>query len=405
MPATLYTADVVCPMSGPPLGGAGVLIEGDTILAVVDAESSRAEVGRHHHVPGVLLPGLINGHTHLELADAALLAGQGPYPTWLRAVDGMVAGWSVQTWQRSAHRGVLRVLRSGTTTVFDTVTTGPGVPAAARAGLCGDSFVEVVEVGDSHLDGVLGQLEHALGLPADGRRVGVAPASPLRLGAQALQALGDLARRRGAPVQTHVTAEDDAVAHLDAAGLLSSRTSLVHLSDVGAGAAQLLARHGVAVVCCPRSNERLRMGVMPLEHLAQAGVALALGTESGAAVADQDVLAEAGAWVRAARIRGLTAWPCTGGVVPLAEAAVRLATVEGARALGWGDRCGVLEPGRRADLVGVELDTSVASVYEDLVDAGPGRQVLTVLAGVRKARRESADVPWPAITDDQWRTS
>ncbi|MBA2576288.1 MAG: amidohydrolase family protein, partial [Euzebyaceae bacterium] len=85
------------------------------------------------------------------------------------------------------------------------------------------------------------------------------------------------------------------------------------------------------------------------------------------------------------------------------EQAVRLATVDGARAMGWGNRAGVLEPGRRADLAGVALTATPRSVYRDLLSRGPGRQVLTVVGGVRKARRDDADRPWPLLDDDAWR--
>jgi len=109
------------------------------------------------------------------------------------------------------------------------------------------------------------------------------------------------------------------------------------------------------------------------------------------------VLAEAAAWVALAEARELAFWPSPVGPVSLAEQAVRLATVDGARALGWGERSGVLEVGRRADLVGVAVDTTVGAVYRDLVERGPGRQVLTVLGGVRVARRAGPDADWPEI--------
>lgn len=437
MPPTLYSADVLCTMSGPPVPNGGVLVDSGQITAVGAAETLAAAAGRRHHIDGVLLPGLVNGHTHLELADAAPLAVQGPFASWVHAVDGLSDGWAAETWGRSAHRGVLQALRTGTTAVFDTVTRGPAVPAAARAGLGGTSYVEIRDVGPEHAGAVAEQVEHALGLPADGRQVGIGLLSPVRAGTGVVQTMGALAQRRDVPFQVHA-AESDAevsalrlgtgplaerartlelgfewlagggptpVRYLEALGVLGPRTSLVSGVKVDAGEARLLAKLGIAVVCCPRANTRLRMGSVPLELYAEARVPLALGTESLAAVPDLDLLAEAAAWVDTAEQRGLHLWPSAAGPVALAEAAIRLATVDGARALGVGDRRGVLEAGRRADLVGVELATSTDSVYRDLVASGPGRQVLTVLAGVRKARRDSADQAWPAIDDDSWRAA
>ena len=423
-------------MSGPPLADGGVLVDDGVIVAVgVRADLTR-ETAREHRVDGVLLPGLVNGHTHLELFDAAELARSGPHHAWVDAVAGFTALWPDERWARSAHRGVLQTLRSGTTAVFDTVTRGPAVPAASRAGLAGDSFVEVADVDHAGADDVLDQVEHALTLPADGRRVGIGPASPERLGTGVLQSLGALAKRMSAPLQLHaaqtnaeVLALRDSsgpladraraagkdyewlqggaptpIRYLEALGVLSEASSLVHAVRLDAGEARLLARLGSTVVCCPRTNERLQMGSLSLALLAEAGVRLALGTESLAAATDQDVLAEAAAWVRLAEQEGLHLWPSGAGPTGLPEAAVRLATVDGARALGWGDRCGVLEQGRRADLVGIGIETSPSDVYRDLIDAGPGRQVLTVLGGVRKARRADPTQPWPDIDDDSWRT-
>ncbi|MPZ72409.1 MAG: amidohydrolase family protein, partial [Nitriliruptorales bacterium] len=203
MPATLYSASVVCPMSGPPLPDGGVLVADGVIVAVGDASRLESDAARRHHIDGVLLPGLVNGHTHLELADASALAVRGPFNAWMSAVERTVVGWSDERWGRSAHAGVLQSLRAGTTAVFDTVTRGPAVPAASRAGLAGDSFVEVDDVDAHGADAVLAQVEHALTLPAQGRRVGIAPTAAPRLGTGVLQSLAALAKRSEAPLQIH----------------------------------------------------------------------------------------------------------------------------------------------------------------------------------------------------------
>ena len=431
----LYSADVVCPMTGPPLRNGGVLVSEGSIAAIGEAAALAGEADRRHHTSGVLLPGLVNGHTHLELTDASRLAKPGPFPAWLTALDGLTATWSDERWARSAHRGVLVALRSGTTVLCDTVTRGPAVPAASRAGLRGDSFVEISGVDAETIDVVAPQVEAALSLPADGRRVGVGLHSVFRLGAGPIQRLAAIAAAAGAPLSVHAAqtvtetaalrgegpladqarsaghayewldapAATTPIRYLDGLGVLTPATVVVHGVSVDAGEARLLARRGVTVVAAPRANARLGMGEIPLDHYAETGVRMALGTESLAASSDLDVLAEAAAWAAVARRRGLSLWPTPAGLIGLDEAAVRLATVDGARALGWGDMAGRLEPGLRADLTVVDIETSVETVYADILAAGPGRQVLTVLGGVRKARRDSGDVAWPELDDDSWR--
>ena len=430
MPPVLYSADVVCPMTGPPLPEGGVLVVDDRVAAVGDARSLRREAMREHRVDGVLLPGLVNAHTHLELTAAAELASPGPFHIWTRAVAGMTGRWDDRVWTRSARRGVLASLRAGVTCVGDTVTRGPGVPAAARAGLVGDSWVEVVDVDVSEHDAVIAAVTHSLGLPAPGRRVGIGSAGPHTLGIGVLQGLAALAAARDVPLQMHAAvsqAEVRAIWHGDGplaelaherrlefewldegtglgpmrylaqCGALTPRASVVGAVWVDDAEAQLLAERAVPVVCCPRSNTLLGAGDAPLERYARAGVRLALGTESAAAVPNLDVLDEAAAWVRLARRRELVLWPSPVGPVELEEQAVRLLTVDGAAAMGWGGVAGVLEPGRRADFVGVDVATSAATVYRDLIEHGPGRQVLTVLGGVRTARRGDADAAWPEL--------
>lgn len=423
-------------MAGPPLRDGGVLVDGGRIAAVGDRAALRRDAGREHHVTGVLLPGLVNGSTRLEHTDAAALARPGPWQAWRRAVDGLTGQWSEERWGRSAHRGVLSAIRSGTTLLCDVVTRGPAVPAASRAGLAGDSFVEVTGVDAEHADEVLAQVEHALGLPAAGRRVGIAMA-PTMVGTGVFQSLAVLADRRGAPLQV-LAAETNAealalrngegpiavaareagmafewlgggaptpVRYAEALGALRERSSVAPGTWIDDGEARLLARLGVAVVCTTRGSQQLGAGAPPLERFADAGTPLALGTGSPAASGDFDVLAEAGAWARLAREAGLLVWPSTAGPVSIAEAAIRLATVDGARALGWGGVAGVLEAGRRADLTAVELETTPEAVFGDLVDRGAGRQVLTVVEGVRKARRRSAEDAWPPLDDDSWRAA
>lgn len=430
-----YAADVVLPMTGPPVPAGAVVVDGDTIVAVGEAARLRGDADRVHEVEGVLLPGLVNGHTCVEHADARQLARPGPFHVWHRAVTGLTRTWDDERWSRSARRGVAQLLHHGSTAAGDVVHHGPGVPATARAGVVGTSWVDVRMVDHTEVDDVLPALAHALSLPAEGRSVGIAPHSCTTLGTGVLQGLARLAAERHVPLHVEAAASNaevvairqgsgplaDAareagmqfewleggtgmgpVRYLDECGVLQPGTTLTHMVWVELADARLLTERHVTAVLCPRASERLQGGDAPLERYADAGTRLALGTDSAAAVPDADLLAEAAAWVRLARARGLALWPSPVGPVPLEEQALRLVTVDGAKVLGWGDRAGLLEPGRRADLCGIALDTTARTVYRDLVERGPGRQVLTVLGGVRKARRSSADVAWPEH-DDVWR--
>lgn len=423
-------------MTGPPLSEGAVLVDGEQIIAVGSADDLASSAERRHHIDGVLLPGLVDGHTCLEQSDAREIARPGPFHQWLRAVGGYVSMWGSERWARSARRGVQDALRHGVTAVVDTVVRGPAVPAASRAGLRGHSLVQVMNVDRREQDDVIAALRHSLDRPARGRTVGIAPHSPYMVSAGVLQALAALAVETGRPLQIRAAESNQEIAALRTAegpvasfvrdsglqaewldeggvgsgviGYLSRLgvldvpgVQVVHAVWADLADARTLAAAGATVVCCPRANHMLGVGDAPLERFAETGVALALGTAGAGASGDADILAEAAAWVAAARRRDVFLWPSPAGPIPLEEAAIRLATVDGARAVGLGDVAGVLTPGRRADLVGVSLQTTVETVYRDLVAQGPGRQVVTVLGGVRRSRRADADVPWPSL--EEWK--
>ena len=428
----LYSANVLCPMSGPPIGDGAVLVSGGTIMAVGTRSDLRPSADREHHVDGVLLPGLVDGHTLAEHSDVRAIAQPGPFAPWVRAVQGYTTSWDPERWMRSAHRGVLDALRHGVTATVDSVVRGPGVPAAGRAQLAGHSLVQIAFVDAEEQDAVLPAVEAALSRDGKGRTIGLAPHSPYTLGTGVLQALVTAAE--GRPLQIKAAESNAEVAalrngdgplaelaaesgldaewldggaglgpvgYLEAVGALRPGTTLAHAVWVDLAEARRLAATGTGVVVCPRANGVLGVGDAPVERFADAGVGLALGTGGPAAVGDADLLADVAAWVALAERRELLFWPSAVGPISLAEAAVRLATVEGARTLGLGDVAGILERGRRADLVGVSIATGVETVYRDLADRGAGRQVLTVVDGVRRARREDPDEPWPTL--EEWK--
>ena len=134
---------------------------------------------------------------------------------------------------------------------------------------------------------------------------------------------------------------DGPVARLERAGALRAGLVAAHCVRLGPGDSGTLARAGVAVAHCPRSNVHLRCGRAPLEALREAGVPVGLGTDSPASGGDYDLRAEARA-----------CWETHAPVMDLDDATLlRLITIDAARAIGMSETIGSLEPGKRADLV------------------------------------------------------
>jgi len=156
---------------------------------------------------------------------------------------------------------------------------------------------------------------------------------------------------------------------LDAHGVLGPDTLCIHAVQLGPEDVELLARRQVAVAHCPLSNAAHRHGNAPLTELLEAGVRVGLGTDSVASVGPLDLLAEARA---ARRLAGLSD-----------AAALALATLHGARALGLGDELGSLTPGKWGDLavVSAEPGPDRRTPETAVLTAQAGAVTLTVLGG------------------------
>jgi 5-methylthioadenosine/S-adenosylhomocysteine deaminase len=139
------------------------------------------------------------------------------------------------------------------------------------------------------------------------------------------------------------------MARLARLGLLGPRFQAVHMTQIDDADLALLVQHNASVIHCPESNLKLASGFCPVERLWQAGVNVAIGTDGAASNNDLDLLGET-------RTAALLAKAVAGSAVALdAHRALRMATLNGARALGIDDDCGSLEAGKSADLVAFDL--------------------------------------------------
>lgn len=393
--ATLYTAPVVVTGDGRRLSDGGVLVEGERVEAVGPAGELGVGGPRRHHVDGVVLPGLVDAATLVELSDALGTGAPDPARALARPAgdEAVAAEWDADRRQRSARRGAQQLLRGGVGLAVDHVRWGVGVPALARTRLSGDSLVDVGAVAAGEADDVAGAVRARLDRRAAGRRIGAAVSAAPDDGdvaglAAVVRAVDGaplrVTTRPGRPVDT------EALAH---AGALRPGVVIGPNPAVDAATAARLARAGVAVLVVPRAA-----GPPDLAPLGEGGVDVVLG---GGLTAAPDPLADAAAFAALAADAGLERWPPADGP-PVAEAALGLVTATGAGRLGWGETAGVLAPGHRADLVAVE-DPAAAGGEPEAVLAAAGRQVLTLVGGVQRARRRSADVAWPAIDRQEWR--
>lgn len=408
MTVTLHTAPVVLTMLDDPLPDGGVLVEGDRVAAVGRASSLRSDVVRERRWEGLLMPGLVNAHAHLEYGPPfADLATSGlPFPEWIGQLTRRRQGMTQADWQVSARGSAHQLLQGGTTAVADVVTVGPAITVAASLGLQGVSYGELAGVDGKGWPEARQRLEALLAPP--GRVKGISPHTLYTLSDRVFQEMTAMAREAGIRLHPHLAETADEaeyvlsgtgalaalverfgfdfelhgrgagvspVRHCDGLGGLGPDVHVAHGVHVDAEDRALLRERGTVVALCTRSNTVLGAGEAPVAAYLAEGSPVALGTDSLASSPDLDLLAEARATRDLARRQGLERPE---------EALVRALTLGGAQAVG--QDLGTIRVGARADLAAFAVPVE-GDPFEALVEHGAGSCVATVLGGRLVHRR------------------
>ena len=321
-------------------------------------------------LPGqVLIPGLINAHTHSPMTLLRGLADDLPLMTWLHEHIWPAEGRWVDTEfvADGTRLAVLEMLRGGVT-CYNDMYFHPEVTArvTAEAGMRLLAGMIVVDFPTRYAQTAEEYLRRGLELHDHFRdhglvRTAFAPHSPYAVSEGPLTRVRTLADELEVPVHIHLHETRDEIvqslrdhgerplARLSRIGLLGPQLVAIHMTQLEDAEIEQLAVTGSHVVHCPESNLKLASGFCPVAKLLAAGVNVALGTDGAASNNDLNLLAE----MRTAALlaKGIAG---SASAVP-AEAALRMATINGAKALGIDDQTGSLEPGKAADIVAVDL--------------------------------------------------
>ncbi|MEV2190770.1 amidohydrolase [Streptomyces phaeochromogenes] len=348
-----------------------VAIRDGEILAVGPAADLRARYTAADDLDAtgcLVLPGLVNAHTHLAMT---LLRGRADDVT-LQGFLERVIRWESELLSAENVAAAIRVaiaesVRAGVTSALDMYWFHEAAERVAHeAGWrlhAGPTFMDVPTPPDGMAYG--DRLEWARrDLAGRARRPGTRPVlfahSAYTLSPAQLTEIATLAREFGALLHIHAAENAAEVATvverygkrpvelLDSLGLLGPDLLLAHAVDLTGPEIAALARTGTSVAHCPVSNLKLGCGIAPVPQLLDAGVTVGLGTDGAVSSNTLDVLRALGT---AALVHKAAGDPTAVG----AEQAVRMATVEGARALGLDAHLGSLEPGKRADLIVLDL--------------------------------------------------
>ena len=381
-----YRAAWLCPIDRPPIRDGVVVVDDGRIVSVGPRtpEPASRDLGNV-----VLMPGLINAHIHLELS---WLRGRvppaGKFTDWVKQLVATRGGI-----ERPDDPAVLESLRaaihelkaSGTVAVGD-ISNSLASPAVMRdAGLDGVVFHELL--GFRERDGALVERSRDARAAAAGC-VSLAPHAPYSTSPELFQAIRREVSASAcrimsvhlgeSPEETELLAtgtgpwrgilefigmwRDDwtipacgPVEYLDRLGAIDARTLVVHGVQFDDAALARLATIGATLVTCPRSNQWVGVGVPPIERFYRSGVAVAVGTDSLASVGDLNLFSE------------LKAMRWIAPMVP-ARKFLESATLVGAHALGLDAELGSLTPGKRAEILAIELPGTVDDVEEYLVN-------------------------------------
>lgn len=395
----LIRARIVVPVTLPSIEDGAVLVRGSKICAVGrwPEIASRAPAGAHKVDLGevVLLPGLINAHSHLDYTDmAGQLVPTRSFTDWIKLITEAKSGWGPDEFASSWRNGAEMLLRSGTTTVADIETAPDMLPDVwGNTPLRIISFIELTGVRSRIAPeiAVKETQDRIAALSSGPGRVGVAPHAPYSTIPALLRMVADAARSAGWLLTTHVAESMEEyemfrhargpmfewlkrnnrdmsdcgdvtpIAHLDRNGLLGPNLLAVHANYLDGDDVALLARKGVPVVHCPRSHRYFNHAPFQYENLLQAGVRVCLGTDSLATV-----IVKRGRKVTLDLFEEMREFASAFPGRPPGEI-LRLCTVAPAAALRFSGQIGCVAAGAMADLIAIHYEGSIARADEAVI--------------------------------------
>ena len=406
----LLRARLVLPVVRPAIEHGVVRITGDRIGFVgrsvdcppVDSEPE-VELG-----DAILLPGLINAHCHLDYTD---MAGQilpaKLFTDWIKAITSAKNGLIYADFARAWLNGAKMLERTGTTTVADIESVPELLPEVWEATpLRVFSFLEMTGVRSRRNPESIRRdaVEKVESLGHSRNSAGLSPHAPYSTVPELLRRTAAVARERGWRTVTHVAESalefemfmhargemfdwlqrnerdmsdcglGSPVRHLEQNDSLDANLLMVHANMLAAGDAELLGQRGVSVVHCPRSHAFFQHPRFPLEELSAAGVNICLGTDSLATIAKirgQPLELNLFAEMQTLTKREPSLAPDT---------ILRLATVNGARALGMTGEIGELSEGGLADLVAIPFAGAASEAAEAVIHYR-GNVMASMIAG------------------------
>ncbi|HEV8123648.1 MAG TPA: amidohydrolase family protein [Gemmatimonadales bacterium] len=395
---TMISADWLYSGAGLIQSNSGIRLDAQGRIVSIEHQA-----GSDHFAGAVLMPGLVNAHTHLELTGFEGQDEEPDFPRWIRRLIELKAGRSEDDFFHAAQAGLQASFATGVTTVADTGSSAGPLRALAELGGSGIAYLEVFgphpDAAAANIAAYEGRLRELSSYESPRIRLGVSPHAPYSVSGPLYRAAAQLARNQRRPIAVHIAesqAESDLLeratgpfaemwrsrdialpslpgrsplAWLETHEVLGPQALCIHVVRADAADIARLGRHQCGVAHCPRSNGHHGHGAAPLGAFRQAGLKVGLGTDSAASINPPDLLAEARA---AAQLAGLTA-----------PEAIRMATLSAAEAIGLDREVGSLEAGKWADFTLVRLPAGTVPdrLPDAILESTPDDVIATFVGG------------------------
>lgn len=375
------------------LENCAIAIDKGQILALLPNEEADRRYNAKETVhlgSHVLIPGLVNAHGHAAMSLLRGYADDQPLHTWLNDhIWPAESRWVSEDFVRDGTELALaEMIKSGTTCFADMYFyPEQAAQACLNAQVRCQLAFPILDFPTAWGMGPDDYLSKGLNLHDNFRgnhliNIAFGPHAPYTVSDAPLQKIAVLAQEMDMPIHIHLheTAQEvsDSIAQygrrpsqrLMDLGLLSPLTQCVHMTQIDESDIKLLQNSGAHVIHCPESNLKLASGFCPVDKLLNANVNVALGTDGAASNNDLDLFSEL-------KTAALLAKAVSGNAAALdAHTALRMATLNGAKALGMEDVIGSLEAGKAADITAVDLgDLGMQPLYN------PASQLIYTHAG------------------------
>ncbi|HXC24522.1 MAG TPA: amidohydrolase family protein [Gemmatimonadaceae bacterium] len=387
-----YHARWVVPVTAAPIED-GTVACADGIIRYVGPRTGAPSGTPYELGDAILLPGLVNAHTHLELTAMRGFLEALSFPMWIdtlrRSRNEVLTDDHLLD---SARLGVLEGLHRGITTYADTCSSGVSLRAMRELGVRGIMYQEVFGPDPKVCDAAIADLSRRIDQlrpdTTDLVTLGVSPHAPYTVSDDLYRATANYARDQQLPMAMHIaeSIEEETlvntgtgdfadrlrrrdipvaprarspIALLDQLGCLNDHPLLIHTVRVDPDDISTIVRSKSTIAHCPASNAKFGHGIAPLADFLAANIPVGLGSDSVASNNRMDILDEA-------RLAALFQTVRTNTPLAIsAQTALELATIRGAQALHLADRVGSLDPGKSADLSAFPLSTPRTIPSED----------------------------------------